>query len=76
MSTLLPHQQRVVEEKADLDARIARLRAFVGCNTFASRFVSGSIRRTHRSSAVGLMFLLGINLLLQLCDVALHRPNW
>lgn len=35
MPTLKPHQLRVVEERRDLDARIYRLRTFVGGNTFA-----------------------------------------
>jgi len=29
MSELLPHQQRVVEEKAELDARLEKLSAFI-----------------------------------------------
>ena len=28
MSTIQPHQQRVIEEKADLDAKIAKLADF------------------------------------------------
>jgi hypothetical protein len=35
-STLLPHQQRVVLEKADLDKKISDLSAFLGTDTFAS----------------------------------------
>ena len=29
MSTIQPHQQRVIEEKADLDAKIAKLADFI-----------------------------------------------
>ena len=31
-----PHQQRVIEEKADLDGRLERLRAFFGTGLFAN----------------------------------------
>ena len=33
MSNFAPHQQRVVEEKAELDAKISRLEAFLNDNT-------------------------------------------
>lgn len=33
---LLPHQQRVLTEKADLDERLAKLLAFVQTPTFSS----------------------------------------
>lgn len=33
---LLPFQQRVVEEKADLDGRLVRLQAFLATPAFAS----------------------------------------
>ena len=29
-----PHQQRVIDEKADLDARAAKLSEFIGLNPF------------------------------------------
>lgn len=31
-----PHQQRVIEEKAELDERLSKLKAFAGTETFAS----------------------------------------
>jgi len=31
-----PHEERVVEEKKDLDGKIARLKTFVGSETFAT----------------------------------------
>ena len=33
---LQPYQQRVVDEKADHDARLSRLTAFIGSDAFAS----------------------------------------
>ena len=35
-ATLQPHQQRVVEEKADLDGRLERLRAFFSTGLFGN----------------------------------------
>lgn len=36
MSAFLPHQQRVVDEKAELDERLAKLDAFLKTGTFKS----------------------------------------
>ena len=33
---LAPHQQRVVDEKRDLDEKLQKLTAFIGSETFAS----------------------------------------
>lgn len=34
MSTLAPHQQRVVDEKAELDDRAGKLNVFIGTEVF------------------------------------------
>lgn len=35
MSQYQPHEQRVVDEKVDLDTRVAKLTAFLGTEVFA-----------------------------------------
>lgn len=36
MKDLQPHQQRVVDEKAELDEKLGKLRAFFGTDIFAN----------------------------------------
>ena len=48
MSAIQPHQQRVIEEKADLDAKIARLADFIVLSDAYKRLGPAEKGRLHR----------------------------
>ena len=57
---LQPHQQRVVDEKADLDEKLVKLLAFHGTETFADlpeeeqdRLIRQSVAMTNYSAVLG-----------------------
>jgi hypothetical protein len=47
--TLMPYQQRVVEEKADLDVKREALNAFIGSGIFASVDIEEQVRLHHQA---------------------------
>jgi hypothetical protein len=51
-SSMLPHQQRVVDEKCELDARLAKLRPFFDTPTFAGLDEEEKQRLVHQEAAM------------------------
>jgi len=47
--TLMPYQQRVVEEKADLDVKREALNAFIGSPVFAATDSAEQVRLHHQA---------------------------
>lgn len=50
MTTLLPHQQRVVDEKAELDEKLERLIAFIGSGKYLDLSDSEMVRLLRQSN--------------------------
>lgn len=51
--TLLPYQQRVVEEKAALDANITKLRVFIGSPAFDAVYAAEQDRMQEQLAVMG-----------------------
>jgi hypothetical protein len=60
MTRLLPYQQRVVDEKAELDERLAKLRAFIRSEAFEDVAPAERHRLLRQRDAMtGYSFVLG-----------------
>lgn len=60
MKTLAPHQQRVVDEKAELDGRLSKLIQFMGGDIFKGLDAAERNRMTAQAAAMSMYsFALG-----------------
>lgn len=58
--TLLPYQQRVVEEKAELDEKIGRLRVYIASPAFSAVYAAEQDRMQEQLAAMSnYSFILG-----------------